>query len=596
MSIEYKDAVICTGQSNMTILLQALIDAGVDSGVWVSGEAQGGQYLANNTWLSLATPWTRSNYYNQIIAKQGGRKYKRLVSVFWQGESDTDTTALSLAHAAKVEQYHRFLAQDLLEDGGQLFEIIVLPWNTSIGNGTAYTNLRNGLINYVNKSPNTRIYIDSKDWTRYDTVHINSSEHKKYSYLYINAINNFLSRSYSTTGGEHATVQYVKELLNVVGGGNVTAPTSSVTVGSLTVFDSTDGKKIKALANGSNNQVLSILGGLPTWVTLTAGSGDVTGLASSVVTNQLAIYANNNSKQITALTNANSVKWVKVAIGGAVTLEDAATTRSNLGAGDVNGFGSTIVANQLAIYDTNNNAKRISNLTNSSTVKWIKLNTSGDVVLEDQSTTLGSLGFTIVGSNLRALSIPAATSWVSIAPTTGAVTLRTASQTRSDIGAGDVTGTGSSPPIGSIATYSTNTTGKNIGFLSNTGSAKWLKMPTDSSVPVLEDAATTILNLTRVRDEASASITLQNSDNGSIIRTTNTGGAITISIPAGLTGNFSCMIIQGTTQAVTIQAVGGSGVAINSFSNYTKLAGQYATATILEVASNVYILAGNLIA
>lgn len=535
MSIEYKDAVICTGQSNMTILLQALIDAGVDSGVWVSGEAQGGQYLANNTWLSLATPWTRSNYYNQIIAKQGGRKYKRLVSVFWQGESDTDTTALSLAHAAKVEQYHRFLAQDLLEDGGQLFEIIVLPWNTSIGNGTAYTNLRNGLINYVNKSPNTRIYIDSKDWTRYDTVHINSSEHKKYSYLYINAINNFLSRSYSTTGGEHATVQYVKELLNVVGGGNVTAPTSSVTVGSLTVFDSTDGKKIKALANGSNSQVLSMSGGLPTWVTLTAGSGDVTGLASSVVTNQLAIYANNNSKQITALTNADSVKWVKVAIGGAVALED-------------------------------------------------------------QSTTLGSLGFTTVGSNLRALSIPAATSWVSIAPTTGAVTLRTASQTRSDIGAGDVTGTGSSPPIGSIATYSTNTTGKNIGFLSNTGSAKWLKMPTDSSVPILEDAATTILNLTRVRDEASASITLQNSDNGSIIRTTNTSGDITISIPAGLTGNFSCMIIQGTTRAVTIQAAGGSGVTVNSFSNYTKLAGQYAATTILEVASNVYILAGNLIA
>jgi hypothetical protein len=432
MSIEYKDAVICTGQSNMTILLQALIDAGVDSGVWVSGEAQGGQYLANNTWLSLATPWTRSNYYNQIIAKQGGRKYKRLVSVFWQGESDTDTNALSLTHAAKVEQYHRFLAQDLLEEGGQLFEIIVLPWNTSIGNGTEYTNVRNGLINYVNKSPNTRVYIDSKDWTRYDLVHVNNTEHKKYSYLYTNAINNFLSRSYGTTGGEHATVQYVKELLNVVGGGNVTAPTSSVTVGSLTVFDSTDGKKIKALANGSNSQVLSMSGGLPTWVTLTAGSGDVTG-------------------------------------------------------------------------------------------------------------------------------------------------------------------TGSSPPIGSIATYSTNTTGKNIGFLSNASTVKWLKMGTDS-IPVLEDAATTILNLTRVRDEASASMTLQNSDNGSIIRTTNTSGAITISIPAGLTGNFSCMIIQGTTQAVTIQAVGGSGVAINSFSNYTKLAGQYATATILEVASNVYILAGNLIA
>jgi hypothetical protein len=68
--------------------------------------------------------------------------------------------------------------------------------------------------------------------------------------------------------------------------------------------------------------------------------------------------------------------------------------------------------------------------------------------------------------------------------------------------------------------------------------------------------------------------------------------AITVTVPSGLDSNFRCRIFQDSTGQVTVQA--GSGVTLNAYSGWTKLAGQHAGANLTHRASEVYNLAGNL--
>lgn len=67
--------------------------------------------------------------------------------------------------------------------------------------------------------------------------------------------------------------------------------------------------------------------------------------------------------------------------------------------------------------------------------------------------------------------------------------------------------------------------------------------------------------------------------------------AITVTVPSGLDSNFRCRIFQDSTGQVTVSA--GSGVTLNAYSGWTKLAGQHAAATLTHRSSEVYNLAGN---
>lgn len=202
MSLQYTDGINLMGQSNMSALLQGLIANAIAPEVFVVGAAVGGARLANDTWLSLAEPWTRAAYYTSLIARHNGAKYQRLVSVFFQGESDTESDPLSLAHQAKVAAYHAFLAADLVATGGVLYEVILLPWNTSVGGGTGYTNVRAGLQAYVAASPSTRVAIDTASWGRSgDNVHLTPAQVATNAPTIIAAINAFLARTASSAGG-----------------------------------------------------------------------------------------------------------------------------------------------------------------------------------------------------------------------------------------------------------------------------------------------------------------------------------------------------------------------------------------------------------
>lgn len=200
--VYYSDLILLGGQSNMRPMLQGLIDAYAPPDVLVVGESHEGAAIANNTWLSSAEPWARSSHYTTTLARAKGSKFKRVVSVWLQGETDAETAPLSLAYQAKLAQLHTFFAEDLLATDGVLYEVILLPWNTSTGTGTPYTNLRAGMLAYVAESPTTRVAIDTKDWERsgVDFVHLTVAAIVANTPTIAAAVNAFLSRAAASEG------------------------------------------------------------------------------------------------------------------------------------------------------------------------------------------------------------------------------------------------------------------------------------------------------------------------------------------------------------------------------------------------------------
>lgn len=98
------------------------------------------------------------------------------------------------------------------------------------------------------------------------------------------------------------------------------------------------------------------------------------------------------------------------------------------------------------------------------------------------------------------------------------------------------------------------------------------------------------LNTPAITTVSTSSYTLNNDNNGKIIVFTN-GSAVTLTIPAGLTANFTCSLVQYGAGQVTVAA--GSGVTLRLRGSTNKTGGQYAIASLLSVVTNEYILAGD---
>lgn len=71
-------------------------------------------------------------------------------------------------------------------------------------------------------------------------------------------------------------------------------------------------------------------------------------------------------------------------------------------------------------------------------------------------------------------------------------------------------------------------------------------------------------------------------------------GATTLTVPSGLSTVFDAMIVQAGVGQITVS--GASGVIINAALNATKTAYQYAVASLLPIAPNVFILSGEVTA
>jgi hypothetical protein len=71
---------------------------------------------------------------------------------------------------------------------------------------------------------------------------------------------------------------------------------------------------------------------------------------------------------------------------------------------------------------------------------------------------------------------------------------------------------------------------------------------------------------------------------------TQSGSAVTITVPSGLVAGFGCAINQAGAGQVTFS---GSGATINNVSSHTKTSAQYATVALVETAANTYTLSGS---
>lgn len=84
-------------------------------------------------------------------------------------------------------------------------------------------------------------------------------------------------------------------------------------------------------------------------------------------------------------------------------------------------------------------------------------------------------------------------------------------------------------------------------------------------------------------------VNLAESDNGRVVRFTS-ATAVAVTVPSTLAAGFSCTIVQEGAGQVTI--VAGGGVTLRQ-RNGLKLAGQYAAAALIYLASDTYLVAGD---
>ncbi|MFV8343964.1 beta strand repeat-containing protein [Flavobacterium sp. XS2P39] len=114
---------------------------------------------------------------------------------------------------------------------------------------------------------------------------------------------------------------------------------------------------------------------------------------------------------------------------------------------------------------------------------------------------------------------------------------------------------------------------------------------TNKSITGSSNGTSTIVGFNTVVNTVSATTyTLVQADNGKVLNFTN-GSAITLTIPAGLSAGFNCLIVQYGAGVITLT---GSGTAVVNKSNYTKTAGPYSIATIVSPVTNVFITSGNM--
>jgi hypothetical protein len=87
-----------------------------------------------------------------------------------------------------------------------------------------------------------------------------------------------------------------------------------------------------------------------------------------------------------------------------------------------------------------------------------------------------------------------------------------------------------------------------------------------------------------------SSYTLLATDNGQFLRF-DSSSATTLTIPSGLPIGFNCTVIQYGTGQVTFA---GSGTTLRNRSSLTKTAGQYSMVSIVSVATNIFVLSGEM--
>jgi hypothetical protein len=106
------------------------------------------------------------------------------------------------------------------------------------------------------------------------------------------------------------------------------------------------------------------------------------------------------------------------------------------------------------------------------------------------------------------------------------------------------------------------------------------------------EATSYTTNLDSVNSVASSGYTLLNTDNGRTVLFTNEA-PIAVQVPPGLSPGFNCTLIQSTVSG-QLTLTSGTGVAINSAYAAIKTTTRYSVAGLIGIASDAYILTGDI--
>ena len=93
-------------------------------------------------------------------------------------------------------------------------------------------------------------------------------------------------------------------------------------------------------------------------------------------------------------------------------------------------------------------------------------------------------------------------------------------------------------------------------------------------------------------DVSGTSYTLSEANRSKIGRFTNSS-AISLTVPAGLSANFDCMILQLGTGQITFNA--GVGVTLRSGTSAFKTAYRYAAVSIICIGTDEFLISGEVI-
>jgi len=99
-------------------------------------------------------------------------------------------------------------------------------------------------------------------------------------------------------------------------------------------------------------------------------------------------------------------------------------------------------------------------------------------------------------------------------------------------------------------------------------------------------------NLPSIHSVSTSGYTLQSTDNGRTILFTSQNPTA-VQIPSGLSPGFNCTLIQSTVSG-QLTLTSGTGVALNSAYGATKTTTRYSVAGVIGVATNSYILTGDI--
>ena len=138
--------------------------------------------------------------------------------------------------------------------------------------------------------------------------------------------------------------------------------------------------------------------------------------------------------------------------------------------------------------------------------------------------------------------------------------------------------------LGTAATQDVGTANGNLVQLDSTG------LPAVDGSQLTNLPAGSLFNT--IVSETTTARTLSDSDCGKVINCSN-ASAVTLTIPNTLTAGFTCTVVQSGAGKVTIAA--GTSVSVQSYSS-SATAGQYSAINIIPIASNSYVLEGDLAA